>query len=142
LSIELLDESPEDVQRAKLVEFGPDFDQKIEQAYVKPLFEKESEAKPSSAAQVRKLKSQHAMENTRDNLQRSLVRNTRAAVDPFLTQERPRSSIGLRIKRKARDVSTDVSSDADVAAQETEGGEKGDSGATPVSLGLDGYDSE
>jgi coiled-coil domain-containing protein 130 len=101
LSIELLDETPEDAQRAKLIDFGPDYEQKILHAHSKPLFEKEQEDRRhivSSASQKGKLKSQQAVEKTKENLQKDLMRNTRAAIDPFLGQhDRPRPGLGIKI---------------------------------------------
>ncbi|KAF8535980.1 CWC16 protein, partial [Trichophaea hybrida] len=84
LSIELLDEAPEDGLRAKLIEFGPDYEQKILDAHTKPLFEKEQETRRNIVSSAGKLKSQQAVEKTKENLQKDLMRNTRVAIDPFL----------------------------------------------------------
>lgn len=145
LSIELLDETPEDAQRAKLIDFGPDYEQKILHAHSKPLFEKEQEDRRhivSSASQKGKLKSQQAVEKTKENLQKDLMRNTRAAIDPFLGQhDRPRPGLGIKIlKRKARDISSDPQNEKDVIGVEKNMVEE-EKQRTQISLGLD-YSSE
>jgi coiled-coil domain-containing protein 130 len=115
LSIELLDEAPEDAQRAKLIEFGdPGHEQKMFEVHSKPLFKKELDSRlEPRMGREGKLKSQQAVEKTREALQKDLVRNTRAAIDPFLGQrDRPRPTLGIKIhKRKVRDISTDLDSE-------------------------------
>ncbi|KAA8909316.1 CWC16 protein [Sphaerosporella brunnea] len=119
LSIELLDEIPEDAQRAKLIKFGdPSHEQKIFEAHSKPLFDNQRDRLPDTHTQTKsKLKSQQAREKTKELLQKDLVRNTRAALDPFLGQpNRPRPDLGIKIhKRKARDISKDANSPHDSA---------------------------
>jgi coiled-coil domain-containing protein 130 len=146
LSIELLDEAPEDAQRAKLIEFGnPSHEQKMFEAHSKPLFEKDSDSRLDSRIETKgKLKSEQAAEKARKALQKDILRNTRAAVDPFLGKyERPRPDLGINIhKRKARDISTDtldneqnsaVGHGVEVTVEKEE--------KTNMSLGLD-YSSE
>ena len=59
------------------------------------------------AVEKGKLKSQLATEQTKAELQKNLVRNTWAAIDPFLTQHEsrpPRPMRGIRVqKRKANE---------------------------------------
>ncbi|KAI5814940.1 CWC16 protein [Pyronema omphalodes] len=109
LHIELLDEAPEDVIRAKMVEFGPDYNQKILDAQAKPLFSSKSDTNqpPPSSQNKGKLKRELAMEKTKQNLQKELLRNTRLAIDPFLgQQERQRTDFCFKLqKRKAREIS-------------------------------------
>lgn len=107
LAIKLLDEAPEDAQRAKLIDFGPEHS--LDHHLTKSLFEKEPPAdrRTERITDAKgKLKSRIAVERTKEELQKSLVRNTRAVIDPFLGQhERPRSGLGIRIqKRKAKDM--------------------------------------
>ena len=109
LAIALLDESPLDAQRAQLVEFGPDCEQMIRQARSKPLFGDCNQAVGSRQGAVKgtpkstlkgKLKSEQSIERTRETLQKDLMRNTRAAIDPFLTPlDRPRIGIPLHKRR-------------------------------------------
>ena len=108
LSIKLLDELPEDARLAKLIEFGGiDDEQRMFEAHSKPLFEQEAHNRPTSSTKG-KLKTQQAMEKTKEALQKNLVRNTRAAMDPFLQHDRPRPGPGIKIyKRKAENITTD-----------------------------------
>lgn len=107
LAIELLDETPEDAQRAKLIEFGPEHT--LDHCLTKSLFHTDPPVRDRAAGLKDgkgKLKSRLATEKTKEELQKNLVRNTRAAIDPFLAQHesRPRPVLGIKIqKRKAMD---------------------------------------
>jgi coiled-coil domain-containing protein 130 len=94
-----------------MIEFGPDYDQKILDAQAKPLFSPKSDTNqpPPPSKQKGKLKSELAIEKTKQNLQKELLRNTRLAIDPFLgQQERQRTDFGFKLqKRKAKDISSD-----------------------------------
>lgn len=152
LAIELLDEIPEDAQRAKLVEFGPDYSQRIEKAHSRPLFRiPESAKKPLGHNSTGKTKAQISADATKEKLQSDLRQNTRARVDPFLVLDKPRPGLGLKLlKRKQADNSP-------VASNEVGGhdfrGLDSRMGKVPVvssmgfvepgvSLGLDGYESD
>ena len=150
LAIALLDESPLDAQRAQLVDFGPDCEQMILQARSKPLFGDCKEATGSRQGAVKgtlkgKLKSERSIERTRETLQKDLMRNTRAAIDPFLAPlDRPR--IGIRLhKRKAADAPVSLGEDTPAANPEPD--TSADAEAEPAEagaeweLGLD-YSSE
>lgn len=137
LAIELLDEAPEDAVRAKLVTFGPDHERKVFEAHSKPLFERNMAPKTTDTTQTKgKLKSQQASDRTRGALQKDLMRNTRAAIDPFLAHnDRPRPDLGIKInKRKAPAVSAERE---DVEAGVPEADQK----RLPISLELD-YSSD
>ncbi|TGZ78224.1 DUF572-domain-containing protein [Ascodesmis nigricans] len=100
LAIELLDESPEDAQRAKLVEFGPslDDDTLVKEAQARPLFAKHDYGK-NELRITPNTRKREAPGLIKEALGRDLRKNTRAAVDPFLTPQdwsRPRS-----LKRKS-----------------------------------------
>lgn len=83
------------------------------EAHVKPLFEKTEPTKTDTIKTKGKLKSQQAIEKTREALQKDLMRNTRAAIDPFLAhQDRPRPALGIKInKRKARHIISETKID-------------------------------
>jgi coiled-coil domain-containing protein 130 len=154
LSITLLDESPTDAIRAKLITFGPDHaEEKIKYAHSKPLFEKPEpgrrrKCQESSSLETGKLKSQQAIEKTKEAFHKDLLRNTRAAVDPFLEVNRhdrpPRPSLGIKYnKRKAQEI-TEECEDEDRAHQEQDkcGTEPAVKSMVAMSLGLDDYSSE
>lgn len=153
LAIELLDEIPEDAQRAKMVEFGPDYSLRVEQAHSKPLFPTSDPVKnPPIKNPTGKTKAQIAADATRERLQSELRQNTRARVDPFLVLEKPRPSLGLKLlKRKQADGSSATSMESDEGQKlqkaETKANETPGTGSIGlvqpgISLGLDGYDSE
>ena len=138
--------------RAKLIDFGPGYEEKISQAQSRPLFEKEPEQPLKSTRAKGKLKSQFAVEQTKEALQKDLVRNTRAAVDPFLQFDRPRQTLGIKInKRKAIDVSLEDGNGSELQNVEAAAGEQANvveksldaqkKQKPQMSLGLD-YDSD
>ena len=106
LHVELLDEIPEDKIRAQLVEFGPDYGDKVEEARTKPLFPtaatttataaRDSAKGASKRDTAGKTKAQLAAEAAREKLQSEIRRNTRARVDPFLSFDKPK--VGLEFK--------------------------------------------
>lgn len=149
LATELLDETPEDVQRAKMVEFGFSNTQSIKQAHSRPLFPiPEPVGKYSPKCSTAKTKAQIAADDTREKLQIELRQNTRARVDPFLVLDKPRSILGPRLaKRKHVDsnpvvnVEFNKQEEGTAAGKTTTVGSVGDS-QPGVSLGLDGYSSD
>jgi coiled-coil domain-containing protein 130 len=112
LGIELLDETEADGVKAKMVEFGAagTSETLVEEAARKPLFStttRDEHAVVESNLKTKKLKSEIKAENSRINLQQTLVGNTRAIIDPFLSADgrsTPKTSLGL-LKRK-RDASS------------------------------------
>ncbi|KAI6091684.1 DUF455 domain protein [Hypoxylon rubiginosum] len=93
LSIDLLAASEEDGRRAALVDFGPSStdeggESMGRKALAKPLFSTTSLSKPVLPADdgkaKKRLKSEVAAAQMRDNLVSEIVGNTRLALDPFL----------------------------------------------------------
>lgn len=135
-----------------MIEFGPDYSLRIEQAHSKPLFPlSEPTVKFSPKQPTRKTKAQIAADTTREKLQSQLRQNTRARVDPFLVLDKPRPSLGLKLLKRKQAEGNPVD---DREGDEGLGFQK--VGATAeeisvmssiglvqpgVSLGLDGYDS-
>lgn len=101
LHIELLDATPEDGERAKLIEFGKDDEESIANAHSRPLFK--SAEKVEKLRITPKMRSRDVPEMTKESLARDLRRNTRAAVDPFLKQDWSRATKVARLKRKERE---------------------------------------
>jgi coiled-coil domain-containing protein 130 len=99
LGLDIVDETDADRQRARLIEFGGDGTGKS----WKPLFEAPTaESMESTQPKIKKLKSELAAEKSRKDLQQTLVGNTRAAVDPFVSGEvasKARPNLGI-LKRK------------------------------------------
>lgn len=150
--IELLDEIPEDAQRAKMVEFGPSYSQRIEQAHLRPLFTiPEPVGKPPPKNLTGKTKVQIAADAARDKLQNELRQNTRARVDPFLVLDKSRPGLGPKpVKRKQANSNLVTNREGERQEPQRVGTLLG---KTPVvssvgnlqpgvSLGLDGYDSD
>ncbi|PSN75285.1 DUF572-domain-containing protein [Corynespora cassiicola Philippines] len=91
LGLDIVDEVVSDGVRAKLVEFGgtQGIDRKVEEAARKPLFADQQREKASSSSDASsrpgKLRSEIRAEKSRQTLQKTLLGNTRAVVDPFLS---------------------------------------------------------
>lgn len=122
LGIDLLAASEEDARRAALVDFGPssavEDGEMGRKALAKPLFAasarssssgsdaKEDGKKTTAKSKSKRLKSEVAAAQMRDNLVSEIVGNTRVAQDPFLSLDRsngdtPKSLSRIRgIKRK------------------------------------------
>ncbi|KAI1100647.1 DUF455 domain protein [Jackrogersella minutella] len=111
LSIDLLAATEEDARRAALVDFGPADDGEMgRKALAKPLFPSGGPAADAKDAVRRpkgkRLKSEIATAQMRENLVSEIVGNTRVAQDPFLSLDRGNgdstkgSSRILGIKRK------------------------------------------
>lgn len=101
LGMEIVDETEGDRVRVKMVEFGGG-DEPPHDGLWKPLFEEKPTKAMVPVDKSNKLKSEIAAEKSRQALQKTLVGNTRAVVDPFLAKESfapPRISLGL-LKRK------------------------------------------
>ena len=88
LSVYVLDESAEDKERAKLVDFGAtviDETDIVRTASTRPLFEDKLLPRGTSKAihSASKTKAALKVDKTRTSLQKQLRSNTRAAIDPF-----------------------------------------------------------
>ncbi|RPA96714.1 hypothetical protein L873DRAFT_1211238 [Choiromyces venosus 120613-1] len=164
LHIELLDEIPEDKVRAQLVEFGPDYGDKVEEARTKPLFAtitttttaaKDSSAKTSKRDTAGKTKAQLATEAAREKLQSEIRRNTRARVDPFLSFDKPK--LGLEFKLLKRKHVEEVGPETEPEKIHSDTRDKGKPDEKPkqvaapnvighvqpgISLGLSAYESD
>ncbi|KAF2194044.1 DUF572-domain-containing protein [Zopfia rhizophila CBS 207.26] len=130
IGFEIADEIEGDRVRASLVGFGVDesSDRKVEEAAKKPLFAMRDPNKaPEKPSKTKKLKSKILAEKSKDNLQQALLGNTRAVLDPFLTDNarsspKTTTSIIPGLKRK-RTVDSDTVSDVkdtDVSPPEAE----------------------
>ncbi|KAF2027106.1 DUF572-domain-containing protein [Setomelanomma holmii] len=102
LVIDIADETEADRMHASIVEFGSieADDRTTGRSNWKPLF---AENIPSGhASGQKKLKGEIKTEKSRQNLQHSLVHNTKAAIDPFLSRDsnsKPKPTFGA-LKRK------------------------------------------
>ncbi|KAH6640605.1 CWC16 protein [Chaetomium tenue] len=129
LGIELLPEREEDGRQAKLIRFGapdPDWDGEVRKALRKPLFETSlSQKKDNEGASTggrKKLKSEIAAARARENLASEVIRNTKAAKDPFLnfdhkkhTPKQPARIPGLKRKSPVEDATTKQDTPKEVA---------------------------
>ncbi|EAQ85068.1 hypothetical protein CHGG_09082 [Chaetomium globosum CBS 148.51] len=120
LGIELLPEREEDAKQAELIRFGapdPDWDGEVNKALRKPLFEtslsQKKDNEGTSTGGRKKLKSEIAAARARENLASEVIRNTRAAKDPFLnfdnkkhTPREPPRIPGLKRKSPVEDAAT------------------------------------
>ena len=97
LSIDLLDETEEDRRRAGFVDFGnigdPGSQRSIIRAQAKPLFKAGSgnTTRPKSKIRQRIPIAAQEAERTKEMLSQELKDNTRAALDPFLTDQADRA---------------------------------------------------
>lgn len=145
LGLEIVDETDADRARARLIEFGGgNTDEQERSASWKPLFSSEESTKViTPIPKTKALKSAQAVEQSRKNLQQTLVSNTRAAIDPFLFADSsallPRASLGI-LKRK-RDPQSDAVNGINTASITNQ--EKPTSTRKSASLpALVGYDSD
>ncbi|KAF2123518.1 DUF572-domain-containing protein [Dothidotthia symphoricarpi CBS 119687] len=149
LGIDIVDESDADRMRAGLVEFAPagSSNEKRDDMTWKPLFATpQNEMTTESTTKTKKLKADAVAEKSRRTLQDTLVNNTRAAVDPFLSardgSSTSRPTFGI-LKRK-RSVQAEPNPTVSVprAALDVEG-TLGCGTKTPtLSTALVGYDSD
>lgn len=113
LGIDLLAASEEDARRAALVDFGPssavEDGEMGRKALAKPLFAasasssgsdaKEDGKKTAAKSKSKRLKSEVAAAQMRDNLVSEIVGNTRVAQDPFLSLDRSNGDTPKGISR-------------------------------------------
>ncbi len=147
LGIDIADETETDRQRAGLIEFG-NSNGGDEGTTWKPLFaekdtEKSNELVPAA---TKKLKSEIAAEKSRLSLQQTLVGNTKAAIDPFLSKNgssasKPSFSILKRKRDTTPDQEVKTSTLSVKFAQETTVDEKSTK-ASALTTMLAGYDSD
>ncbi|KAL9105945.1 MAG: hypothetical protein Q9187_008633, partial [Circinaria calcarea] len=149
LGMDLLEETEDDRQRAQFVEFG-DFGQSgseraVHRAHARPFFANDtstgqvgvgSTSKTQTKTKTRQLKSLQELEMHKEKFRRELRNNTRAMMDPFLTDSAtaaavPSASITLGIKRKR-----DLPSNSNVVTPEQ------NAGSSPVKQPLVAYDSD
>jgi len=164
LHIELLDEIPEDKIRAQLVEFGPDYGDKVEEARTKPLFPtaattaatagRDSAKGASKRDTAGKTKAQLAAEAAREKLQSEIRRNTRARVDPFLSFDKPKVGLEFKLlKRKHAEAGTETETEPGPQSCSRDGEQPDDPPREAaadgighvqpgVSLGLGAYESD
>lgn len=108
LGIELLEATDEDVRRAGFVEFGSadiGFEGAITRATTKPLFSTARETRPSKFGKSSK-------PSKSSSLEKELVSNTKARLDPFVASERvldDRMSLGIKRKRPVQEDPTGLS---------------------------------
>lgn len=108
LGLDLLEETEEDRQRAKLISFGDfDGDTAIFRAASKPLFggaKSSSTPPPIRTLTKQEMKTTPAPEalrlSNREKLRHELEFNTRAVVDPFLSADKTISPLASLVKRK------------------------------------------
>ena len=111
LGIDIADETEADRMRAGLVEFGTRGSsiKDSEDGRWKPLFtERETEKAAGTTPKTKKLKSEMAAQKSREALQQTLVSNTRATMDPFLSNNASLSSkASFGILKRKRDIQED-----------------------------------
>ena len=99
LGLSIVDETDTDRQKAELVDFGGVDDGET----WKPLFARSGAGETEQVRpKTKKLKTKLAIEKSRNDLQRKLVGNTCAVVDPFISREvasKARPNLGI-LKRK------------------------------------------
>jgi coiled-coil domain-containing protein 130 len=112
LDINIVDETEADRMRAKIIEFGAfavnNGDDNV--AVYRPLFKDTDDTKaPKPVVGAKKLKSEQLAEDRRRTLQQTLVGNTKAAIDPFLANNKSQKvklTFGI-LKRKRDDTQVD-----------------------------------
>ncbi|KAF1935014.1 DUF572-domain-containing protein [Clathrospora elynae] len=118
LGIDILDETDADRERAGLIEFGANTsgEKQLDDLSWKPLFaETGSTNAIGPAAKTKKLKDEIAAEKSRKNLQQSLVGNTKAAIDPFLSSHSGTASrLNLGLLKRKREIRTEEASESKV----------------------------
>lgn len=152
---DIVDEVETDRVRASLVEFsGKGLGEKeIDEVSRKPLFESKEKEKVIDIApklKTKKLKSEILAEQRRQNLQQTLVGNTRASIDPFLTgtlRTNTKSNLGL-LKRKRSGDSTPTTASSTSISSTNKGSafgavlEQAPSKKTTLSASLVDYESD
>ncbi|KAI4197323.1 MAG: hypothetical protein LQ350_005992 [Teloschistes chrysophthalmus] len=100
LGMDLVAETEDDRRRAELVDFGViDGEMAVVKAKSKPLFGRTSSTQSIGQMPVA-TKTHTGARGVRETLQSELGKNTRAAMDPFLTDNKPSTTPTSMIKRK------------------------------------------
>lgn len=137
---EIADATQADEVRAKMVEFGAGaVDERVQDAVRRPLFTS-VKAAMSDGGSKKKLKAEVLAEKSRQSLQHSLVGNTRASIDPFLSAEAtgsPKLSLGIKRKREG-----DVAEVVKAQSRETISPEQSVTKAPALAAALVDYDSD
>jgi coiled-coil domain-containing protein 130 len=152
LGIDIVDETESDRVRAKMVEFGTagESDRKIDEAARRPLFasKEASKATSASAPKVKKRKAEVKAEQSRHDLQQTLVGNTRVVIDPFLTDRsrtntKPNFGI-LKRKRSTEQTSSPSSNPSSISVTQDNGVKQLSPSIPPTTLptSLVAYDSD
>ena len=106
IGMDLLEETEEDRRRAGFVDFGfVDGDTAIVKATSKPLFGQSTDNVKEHSKKHQATKAEVEAEQRREALQRELGNNTRAVLDPFLSNGKPQAtatSSKSSIKRRGR----------------------------------------
>lgn len=109
LGVELLEETEGDRKRAGNVEFGEvSRDIAMTKAQSKPLFTLEKQVVKKSPAKVKKKGAKATEEERKETLRKELGQNTRAVLDPFLSDQKSRST-PIRLVKRNQTIPTDAS---------------------------------
>ena len=128
LGMDLLEETEADRKRASFIEFGEvGGEVAIVNAKARPLFAGKTDSLVQTGKARKKLKEEKTLQETesrREKLRRELGNNTRAAVDPFLSVDKPRASVkstplGIKRKRSLLDNEEPQRADTSRVADET-----------------------
>lgn len=142
LGIEISGELESDRARAGLVEFGPkEADADIMR---RGLFEKATATKKDQLVSTKgKLKSEIIAEKSRQSLQKALVENTKAAIDPFLAgNEKPKTNLRLLKKRRIEEPEPPTKALLPTIARNFPDESKASSIKPPLAIPLGDYDSD
>ena len=124
LGIDLLEETEEDRRRAGFVDFG-EHESASQERVIRAIQGKElfpSSTKSSNRTPLKrgtpKLKAELATERSRARLQQELGRNTKAALDPFLSSTKSTATrpLGLKRKRETQRAGDPAATSAEVAS--------------------------
>ena len=143
LGIEIADETATDRMRAGLIEFGGNKtgENKIRDATWKPLFaEPDAGRAIEPPPKTKRLKSELVAEKNRKSLQHTLVGNTKATIDPFLSKEAVltlKPNFGILKRKKGALVDEDPKTPTRKNLPMPETATK-----PPSTLALVGYDSD
>lgn len=144
---DIADETETDRVRAGLVEFKSDVT--AASGNWKPLFESKAvESAGESKPKQKKLKSEILADQSRQQLQKSLVGNTKAALDPFLsdsTRPSSKTSLGLLKRKRDHNSQSESSSKGSPAAEpslSTSAVQQTPVRKTPLSVALVDYESD
>ena len=149
LGLDIADETDADRTRAALIEFRKNTagNRGLEALSWKPLFAETPTTTTQAlepVAKTKKLKAEAAAEKSRQGLQRTLVSNTKAAIDPFLLKDGgPSSRVNLGILKRKREVPIEVEASVVPPSASATNTEDGIANKKPALMAaLVGYDSD